>query len=239
MLYLVGCNSNKVVSDISDGLETEMQEGQSTEDVETVPTITTEIDEPTVDESAVDAPATVVPVPTSVDIDNLEDCTLAVSLEKDGFYRDETDTFVMDVTVYTYDLYDMIDIATLKEGDTIVLGQNEVVVASIEHDANSCVLINGGLDSGGFELQTEDDTVYYERGYSDVKSYYDIGQVSLNVSSNFVFNDTSDLENGAVTMNAEEFVSAASDMDYYFNANNTTIQIEDGVVVSMTRVYAP
>lgn len=52
-------------------------------------------------------------------MDNLDNATLAISLEEDGAYLDDTGVMRMDVKIYTYDLFDMVDIATLKESVTI------------------------------------------------------------------------------------------------------------------------
>ena len=179
--------------------------------------------------------AKISPLPTTLDVENLEDATVAVSLEKGDFYADENGNLMMNVTVFTYDLYDMVDIGMMKEGDTFVSGQNEILISSVERDESGLVLINGGLDNGGIELKTDDATVYYETGYSNVKSFYELGKVSLPVSADFVYSDTSDLNNDAITMNAEEFMNA--DIDYNFTADNTTIQIAGGFVTALTRVY--
>ena len=229
VLSLVGCHSNQSVPDITESVETEAQQDEVTEAVDSQPTTVPEEKEPTI----------IKPLQTSLDITKLEDGTVAISLEKGDFYTDDTGVVMMNATVFVYDFYDMVDISLMKDGDIIVLGQNEVLISSIERDENGCVLINGGLDNDGFELYTDDDTVYHERGYSDVKSYYELGKVSLPVSSDFVYNDESDLEQDAVTMNAEDFMKAEENIDYHFNANNTTIQIENGYVVAMTRVYTP
>ena len=227
ILSLVGCHSNQSAPDISENVATEMQEEKNTEVVESQAVVVTE------------EPIRIVPLPTSIDIAQLECGTVAISLEKGDFYTDDTGVLMMNATVFVYDLYDIVDVAMMKEGDIIVLCQNEVLVSSIERDENGCVLVNGGLDNGGFELQTDDDTVYYERGYSDAKSYYELGKVSLPVASDFVYTDTSDLDKDAVSMSAEDFIKSETDLDYYFNANNTTIQIDNGYVVAMMRVYTP
>ena len=181
----------------------------------------------------------VKPLESTLDIEQLEDCTVAISFDKESFKVDETGTIILDTTIYVYDLYDMIDISRLKEGDTIVHGKNDVLIYSIERKDNGFISINGGLDNGGFELRTDDNTVYYEIGYSDLKSYYKLGKVSLPISPNFTFEDNSNLDNDAIIMNIDDLMNLEIDSDYYFNPNNTSIRIEDGNIVAMTRVYTP
>ena len=224
MLVLVGCESQKSVSETLESTATEKQESQQT----------TELQNPEEESTAV-----VTPLPVTIDITKLENCMVAISLEKGDFYKDKTGVVMMDVTVFVYDLYDMVDVALMKEGDTILRGQEEVLISSIERKEDGHVLINGGLDKGGFELYTEGNTVYYEQGYSDAKSYYELGKVTLPVSTDFIYNDASDLDKDAVIFRAEDFLNDAAGIHYYFNANNTTIQIEKGYVTAMTRVYVP
>lgn len=221
VLSLVGYNSDRFSSDIPEkAQETQQTEAPQTQQEEHTAVVVT-------------------PLPVTIDITNLEDCTIAVSLEEGDFYTDGTGTVRMDVTVFVYDLYDLVDISLMKEGDTILRGQEKVLISSIERAENGSVLINGGLDLGGFCLYTSDNTVYYELGYSDTKSYYALGKVSLPVSPDFICNDSSDLDKGAVSYRAEDFLAGTGSVDYLFNAHNTTIQIEAGIVTAMTRVYTP
>ena len=94
---------------------------------------------------------TILPLPASIDMNQLENCTVAISLEQGDAYVDDTGAMQMDVTVYTYDLYDMVDMAGLKEGDTIVIREQEVEISSIERTERG-ILINGGLDENGYEF---------------------------------------------------------------------------------------
>ncbi len=229
MLALVGCGAAKSVSEISESAAAQRQTEQSTASAESRQTTASEAEEP----------AVIAPLPVTVDITKLEDCMAAISLEKGDIYTDKTGAVMMDVTVFVYDLYDMADIALMKEGDTMLRGQEEVLISSVERSKSDHILINGGLDKGGFELHTEENTVYYERGYSDVKSYYELGKVTLPVSLDFVYKDASDLDKEPVIFRAEDLLKDADGIDYHFNAHNTTIEIEKGYVTAMTRVYVP
>lgn len=240
MLVLNGCKTTKPVSEISESYATEMQESQQTTETEMQKEQSTAVVESQqMTTSEIKESAVITPLPVTIDITRLEDCMVAISLEKGDFYRDKTGAVMMDVTVFVYDLYDMIDISLMKEGDTILRGQDEILISSIERKESGLVLINGGLDKGGFELYTEGNTVYYEKGYSDSKFYYELGKVTLPVSPDFIYNDASDLDKDAVIFSAEDFLKDVSGIDYHFYANNTTIQIEKGYVTAMTRVYVP
>ena len=182
-------------------------------------------------------PGMIMPLPVTIDMENLSDCMVAVSLDDKAVFTDEDGELQMKVKVWTYDLYDMIDISMLKEGSFIRIGEENVEVSSVE-TVDKGVLINGGLDNGGYELRTDEDTVYYEIGYSDLLSYYEVGETVLPVAEDFVFIDASDLDKGEVSykiedlQNSEEFI-------YDFQPNNTKIVIEEGKIIVMERVYTP
>lgn len=185
------------------------------------------------------ADSVISPLPVTIDMNDLTNCTLAVSFEKGDAYVDDTGAMQLKVTVYTYDLYDMIDIAMLAEGDTIVLRGQEVPVTSLTRTEHGSVEINGGLDNGGYELRTDNDTVFYETGYSDVKSYYALGEATIRVSTDFIFTDASDLNKEEVIYYPGDFLTDIAGIDYYFTPHNTRIVTKNGQVISMQRVYTP
>lgn len=183
--------------------------------------------------------AKIVPLPSTIDMNALDNCTLAVSFEKGDAYVDDTGAMQLDVTVYTYDLYDMVDIANLKVGDIIVIQGNEVLVESMETLESGLLFINGGMDNGGYDLWNDDSGVYFEHGYNDVKSYYPIGKATIRVSTEFEFVDSSDLDKGEVIYYPGDFLTDIAGIIYNFTPNNTSIVIEDGMVTHMTRTYTP
>lgn len=186
-----------------------------------------------------ETPVTVIPLPATIDMEHLENCTLAVSLEKGGAYVDDTGVMQMDVTVYTYDLYDMVDIAQLEVGSRIELRGEMVEITALERTAAGMVRINGGLDAGGYDLWTNDSGVFFETGYSDVKTYYELGKATLRVSTDFVFTDSSNLDADPTIYYPGDFLTDDAGIDYDFTPHNTSIVVADGEIVSMERVYTP
>ena len=179
------------------------------------------------------------PLPTTIDMNALDNCTLAVSFEEGDAYVDDTGAMQLDVTVYTYDLYDMVDIANLKEGDTIVIQGNEVAVETVETLESGLVFINGGMENGGYDLWHNDSGVYFEHGYNDAKSYYALGEATIRVSTEFEFVDSSDLDKGEVTYYPGDFLTDNAGILYHFVPNNTSIVVEGGQIIQMTRIYTP
>lgn len=181
----------------------------------------------------------VYPLESSTDINSLDNCMLAVSFQKGDVYVDESGKMQLKVMVYTYDTYDMVDISLLAEGDTIMLRGEEVTVTSLVRTESGAVQINGGLDAGGYELITDDSTVYFETGYSDAKAYYELGEVTLPLSEDFLFTDGMNLDADPVTYFLDDFLTEDAGIIYGFTPHNTTITIENGQISSMNRSYAP
>lgn len=189
-------------------------------------------------DTAVSAPAvTIYPLPDST-MDTLDNATLAISLEEGDAYVDDTGAMQMDVTVYSYDLFDMVDIAGLKAGDIIVTRSGEVAVSSVERNELGTVFINGGLEEGGFDLFSNGGGVYYENGFNDTKNWYAIGEVPLRVSADLEFKDNIDPDKGEQIYYAGSFL-VGEVTDYNFTPHNTTVRIENGQIVSMERIYTP
>lgn len=202
--------------------------GSATTD--TLPIIA-ETQPPQTEAPTVDSFNAVIPLPTAVDTDN---CTMAVSLEKAGIGNN-----TMIVTVYAYDLYDMVDIATLKGGDTIVIRGEEVVIEALEQDSFGAVLINGGPDMDGYMLRTDENTVYYEIGFNDAKSWKPVKELTATVSADFTFTDASDLDKGTVTYSFADMAATDSQIYFPLQPANTTVVIENGVIMAMERFYTP
>ena len=181
--------------------------------------------------------AKIYPLPDST-MDNLNDAILSVSLEEGGAYVDDTGKMQMDLKIYSYDKYDMVDIAMLKVGDVLVTHAAELEITSLERRANGSVVVNGGLDAGGFELVTEDNGIFYEQGYNDAKNWYEAGEATIRVSVDFQYFDNADLERGEIVYYPGSFL-VGEVTDYHFYPHNTTIRVENGQIVEMNRVYVP
>ena len=179
----------------------------------------------------------IIPIPDTT-MDNLTDAILSVSLDKGNAYVDDNGRMQMDLKIYSYDKYDMVDIAELKVGDTIVRHSGEVKVISKEQNEAGTLHINGGLDNGGFDLVTDDCGTFYEMGFNDTKNWYQVGEVTIRVSADFEGIDCADLEQGEIMIYPGDFLIGAV-TNYDFTPNNTTIRVEDGQIVEMNRRFIP
>lgn len=182
---------------------------------------------------------TVMPLPSAVDMGAVENCTLAVSFSLGDAYVDDSGQMRMKLTVYDYELFDLVEISQLKPGDIIVMNGQNVVIDSLERDESGRVLINGGLDVGGRELSTDENGVFYETGYNDAKNYYPVGTLDLPVAADFVFTDGFDLDNGPVEYYPGDFLDPSVEMMPHFVPSNTKVIIVDRLITAINRVYIP
>lgn len=127
------------------------------------------------------------PLPSTLDIDNLTECTINVSFSKDSVIQEESKLYMK---VYDYEVFDMVDISTLDIGDTIIIKGIEVNVNDLEALKPGLLFINGGVENDGYDLWC-DDGVYFEHVYNDVKSFYPIGDIVLPLAENFIYIDSS------------------------------------------------
>ena len=186
-----------------------------------------------VDTELAEEARTISPLP-DMSMENLTDTILSVSLDEGNAYVDDHGRMQMDLTIYSYDQYDMVDIANLKVGDTLVRHDGEVKVASKEQHEAGTIYINGGLDNGGFNLITDDCGTFYEMGFNDTKNWYPVGEATIRVSADFKGIDRADLELGEVIIYPGDFLIGAV-TNYDFTPYNTTIRIENGQIIEMNR----
>ena len=180
---------------------------------------------------------TISPLPDTT-MENLADAILSISLDEGNTYVDEDGHTQMELQIYAYDKYDMVDIAGLKVGDTLVRYSGEVEVLSVERNEAGRIYINGGLENGGFDLTTDDSGIFYEIGFNDIKNWYQVGVATIRVSVDFVGVDRADLDLGEVTIHPEDFLTGAV-TNYDFSPYNTTVRVENGLIVEMNREFTP
>ena len=176
------------------------------------------------------------PLAESLDLNALTDATVAASFGAEDISEKDGKTEIT-LTVYDYDIYDIVDISLLAVGDTIVVDGKDMVVASRE-DKDGFVTINGGLEQGGVDLTSDDSGVYYAVGMDDAKSYHELGRITVPVAEGFVLTDNSDPEHPDETYTASDLAKLAGE-GVGFTANNTQATIEHGELTVLARSYTP
>lgn len=179
----------------------------------------------------------VEPLPgVKIDTENLADGTYAVSFSSADVI-DNAGQLELCFTVYDYALYDAVQISQLAAGDTLVVDGEDMAVESVEQ-TEAGVVVNGGLENGGTELAPGEGGTYYIAQMDDAKDYQPVGEVTLPVNEDFVLTDDSDSSNPGQTLLAGDLFNL-EDNAQGFTANNTTLTVKDGYVISAQRVFVP
>lgn len=187
---------------------------------------------------AVETATRILPLPDPT-LETLVDSTVHISFGEGDFYRDASGNAVLRMQIYSYEQFDMVEISLMEAGDAIVISGQEILVESVKTNEFGTVLINGGLDEGGFDLATGNGGVFYVHGYSDMKSWEPVCTAEFPVSDSFVYTDSSNLDLGEVTYTVDGFLNRDPELDYGYLPQNTTVRIENGQVMAMSRVYTP
>lgn len=189
-------------------------------------------------EAATEAAAgkVVMPLPSTLDLDNIQDCTVAVGFaEKTDAYMEDSQ-FVIRMDVYERELFDLVDMSTLAVGDVMVIAGQNVPVESITEE-NGAKLINGGYEAGGYTFYTKEDGVFYSVKENDKLDYQLLGEIIVPVAQDFTLVDQSNLEEK--TINADALLAEASESDAVFQPDNTVAQIVNGELQNITVSYRP
>lgn len=179
------------------------------------------------------------PLPTTLNLEDPGSCTLSVSLAEGDVYLDDTGVLRMKLTVYDYDRYGAADIAALRVGDTITIDAENVVVKTLNVDEYGTVDINGGLSGDGYSLTTNDDATYHRLLENDSKDYRALGTITVPVDESLVYTDMSQPDKEPKVYLSGDFLAPDNGIDYGFYPQNTTVRLENGRAMEMTRVFVP
>lgn len=180
----------------------------------------------------------IVPLPATLSLDNLKDCTIEASFDNSSIFMDGG-LLCINLEVYDYERFDMVDISQMKEGDTLVIDGKEMQVESLEEFGHGVIAVNGGLDQGGCDLWTEGDGVYQEILMDSGYNYYPIGTVALPVDENFRYYDQSKLDSEQSEYYAGDLLTMTDSVDFSCRPNNASIRIANGKIIEITKIYMP
>ena len=138
--------------------------------------------------------------------------------------REDGGQLVIDLTVYTYDLYDAVDISMLAAGDTLVVKGEDIPVTAVAEENGGVDLISAG--GGAYRLQLED----------DARDLYEVGTITLPVGQDCVLTDDSDPEAPGRTLYAGDLLGLG---DEVFSPQATTVETAGGMVTAIHRDYMP
>ena len=181
----------------------------------------------------------VAPVLYDWDLNNLPDGIYPVAFDAANIVAEEG-IYLNGAVIFSADCYDIVDINTLSQGDDIIWDGSLITVDTVERDGEF-VIINGGYDQGGCTLvPREESNCYVGIVDNDYQTYTAYGETDLKLAENAVYTDSSDLDaDPVVTAYDQGIVEALQKGDGLFTYYDTTIRIENGLVVEIIRHYMP
>ena len=109
-------------------------------------------------------------------------------------------------------------------------------------DEDGDVLINGGIDEGGFDLRAHDEDNCWKLALEDdYTTFTRYGETTLPLDDAVTFTDAWDIDNEPVIVNGAQAVADAihgTEMTVFIYAN-TTVRVEGGKIVEIVREYMP
>ena len=183
--------------------------------------------------SSLDEERRMEPLESSLIIDSLDNYAFAASFNNSDVKLDEDGILNIHLSVYDYELFDMVDVSKLKEGDTLVINGEDILVQTIERDQG--VIINGGAEKGGITLKTDVDGTFYEVNAAMEKDYYFVGYVTLSAGEGFAFYDHTGPGNAEQVYDADTLISELNTLDLSCEYTNTSVVVEDGKLIGVIR----
>lgn len=192
--------------------------------------------------------AYITPYDDQIDINNIDDAMFNASIKN---ITTDNGVTTADVTLYSMELYDMVDICQMAPGDVISVDGEDIAIASVEdgkpvdfHDdqgPRNVKVVNGGTEEGGVEFIANEGGTYRVFGMDDYASFAEKGTVNLEIAADAEINDTSDLEHqeGIVLTTAELEGLKDKEFDPGFSFLNTKIRIVDNKIVEINRWFTP
>ena len=182
------------------------------------------------------------PLKSGIDINNIEDAMVSGDFEITDF---DFENKTLKVTLYERDIYDAVDITTMKVGDSIIINDETFPIESISEE-NGFIDINGGYTESefGMTFMGEDGGTFRTLLLDDYATYSKLGEVTLSIGEEFKIHDFVCGDYGEEPVetdweNIQAFINELPDWDTGFGYHNTELRIVNNKVVDITRHWVP
>ena len=180
----------------------------------------------------------IAPLPSGIEINSLQDCTVPASFSPDDFRWMGGN---LRMTVYNKDLYDAVEISLMQIGDTIIYNSERMVINKFE-EAHGGLDINGGLDEGGCCLVGYEGGTYVARSWDDHATYTKLGTAEVPLAEDFIIVDCGSFpEDPADTIRTGQklYIEKMKESRPDFFQLNTLVTIQNGMITEINRRWIP
>lgn len=179
------------------------------------------------------------PMPTGIDVEAMRDCTVAASFSTDDFGWMSGN---LKMTVYCEDLYDAVEIGQMQIGDTLVYEGKPMVVTSLEEGADGTLSVNEGVEMGGCWLQGHEGGTYRAFTFDDHSIYSQLGVAEVALAEDLVIIDCHEMPDqpsDTIRTDQKLYLESLEGYRKEFNALNTRVVIENGMITEINRRWIP
>lgn len=180
----------------------------------------------------------VKPLASTIDINNIKDATVPAEFTSNDFKWMGGN---LKMTIFSEDLYDAVDVASLSAGDTLLWDNNTIIVKEVEQKGDLRI-INKGLEEGGADLVSNGGGTFRAILMDDHSVYSKLGQAEIPLADNFTIIDCGENPSDpsdTIRENQKLYLENLTDSRRSFNNMNTKVTIENGVVTNITRHWIP
>lgn len=160
----------------------------------------------------------------------------AVFTSSDFNWKDSTLT----LTAYSIDTYKASEIDNLQKGDTILFRNDTIITDKIER--GKYISINGGIEFGGVDLTAHEEGTYRVLLMDNHPQYSELGKVKLPLSPALTIIDCGDNPedpSDTIRTNHRQWLANVKEYKRDFSELNTRVNIENGIITTITRFWIP
>lgn len=184
----------------------------------------------------------IYPLYTEVDMNNLPDGIYHVRFEKKDVTAKDGNLYI-NADIYSEDIYDTVDIHNMKVGDYFCSSGNEEKIEKLlwDEQKSSCCINFDSFDDAMETIEpSESGGTYYISGPDGHHSYTERGKANIRLDKICTLRDSSDLDKPEVVKKYADIEKYIKDQEFdNFFCLNTSIRIENGLAVEVTRWYIP
>jgi len=180
----------------------------------------------------------IAPMPPYVELGEITDAMVPAEFTSDDFNWMGGN---LTMNVWIEDIYDVVEVSLMKEGDTLFYDGREIVIKSSIY-GNGIIVVNGGLEEGGAYLESNGGGTFRGVQFDDHSTYTLLGKTQIPLSENFIIVDCKEQyeePSDTIRENQKLYIERLEGYKRSFNCLNTTVLVEDGFITEINRRWIP
>ena len=184
----------------------------------------------------------IYPLKSGIDIENIDDVMIHADFDLTAF---DFENKTLKMEFYEQDIYDAIDITTMKIGDSIIINDETFPIEEVSEN-DGFIDINGGYTTSeyGMTFMSNDGGTFRTILLDDYGTYSKLGETVLPIAKDFELIDYTrgDYGDEGIKTDLEglnDFIANLPDWDMGFGYHNTEVRIVNNQIVQVIRHWVP